>query len=79
MSLWHISFFEIETMWTDDQWFSFVERAGERLKRENKGNSGNRGGKAGGGSVSSGGTPQNIIDRINKAKAEKAEREISGD
>lgn len=40
MSIWHLSFNEIEDGWTDDQFFMFAERASERLKRENRASSG---------------------------------------
>jgi hypothetical protein len=74
MKLWGVSWLEIETHWTDDQYFAFVDRAGERLKREHKSSGGNKGGKGGGNSVSSASATQTLIKKFNDSKARKPEQ-----
>lgn len=56
MNVWGISFIEIETQWTDDQFYMMFERLGDRLNEEKKAHSkASRGGSSGspqrGGSV----------------------------
>ncbi len=36
MNTWHVPFHVIENEWTDDQFYMFLDRAGDRVKRENK-------------------------------------------
>ena len=78
MKLWGISWIEIDTTWTDDQWFAFLERAGERIDRENKSvggskSSGNRGERV------QSGTPSSVVKKINEAYARKAGAVTDGD
>jgi hypothetical protein len=54
MKLWGISFIEIESEWTDDQFIMMTQRLTERLNRENKATK-DRGRRDNSGSGSSGG------------------------
>ena len=36
MTIWPVTFLEIENEWTDDQFFMFAERASDRITRENR-------------------------------------------
>lgn len=76
MALWRVSWIEVETTWTDDQWFAFLERASERIKRETKGVGGGSGRKAGGSGVSHDTATKGIVAAINKSKKRKAEKAV---
>jgi hypothetical protein len=73
MSIWNISFNEIEDGWTDDQFFMFAERASDRIKRENRASSGASKGGGGGnsGGNSGGSTAVSMSEFLARDRAEK--------
>lgn len=78
MKMWGLNWLDIETKWTDDQWFAFLERAGERIDRENKSMGGVKGGRPRGQS-GSGVTPSSVVKKINEAYQRKAGAVTDGD
>ena len=74
MSVWHISFNEIENEWTDDQFFMFAERASDRIKRENRAASGaSKGGRGDNSGGDMGGQKTvSMSEFLAKDRAEKA-------
>jgi hypothetical protein len=79
MNIWHVPFHVIESEWTDDQFYSFIERAGERIKRENSGKNSGKSGKGVGDSVSGSSSTQNLVKRINAAKTRAQGSQVDGD
>ena len=78
MKMWGLNWLDIETKWTDDQWFAFLERAAERLDREHKSMDRAKNSKAGGNRVR-GNTTQKLVKKINEANARKAGAVSDGD
>ena len=72
MNIWHIPFHVIEEEWTDDQFFMFVDRLGDRIKREN-GNQKSGGKRGDGGTESSGATVRKQVSTAQLIELSKQE------
>ena len=76
MKLWGISFIEIESEWTDDQFIMMTQRLTERLNRENKatkdrGRRDNRGSESAGGGVRKSVGTKEFMGMLQKPKAKE--------